>query len=262
MGRLDQQWDAWLDLTAELVRRPAATAMPHHEIQVLLAEQFECRTSFTSLRPDQSLSFDILGGAPTDDEEELDFWRREGPRSHPLIQWFARTGSTDPMTMGRVPTGWVAAEGRERVMASLRAVDLDEQLSIPCRAGAQGTWAFALGRTGDDFDDEALALAHRVQPLIVLVARQVVAVDGDPDVAVPADCLGLTGRELAVLRLLCEGHTGPAIAHRLGTAPATVRKHLENVYRKLGVHDRLMAYRVAQEAGLVDGAPGSDRTSA
>jgi DNA-binding CsgD family transcriptional regulator len=261
MGQLDRTWDAWLDLTAELVRRPATATMPHHEIQVLLAEQFECRTTFTDVRPDQTLSFDILGGAPTDDEDELDFWRREGTRSHPLIQWFVRTGSTDPMTMGRVPAGWVSAEGRARVMASLRAVELDEQLSIPCRVGAPGTWAFVLGRTGDDFDDEVLALAHRIQPLLVLVARQVVAVQAVED-AVPGDCLGLTGRELAVLRLLCEGHTGPAIARRLGTAPATIRKHLENVYRKLGVHDRLMAYRVAQEAGLVDGVPGSDRTSA
>ena len=261
MGQLDDTWDAWLDLTAELVRRPATCRMPHEEIQALLAEQFECRTTFAVVAPDQSMDFEILGGAPTDDEEELDFWRREGPRSHPLIQWFVRTGSIEPMTLGRVPTGWVSAEGRERVMASLRAVELDEQLSIPCRVGPQGTWSFALGRTGEDFHDEVLALAHRIQPLLVLVARQVVAVEAGRG-AVPDDCLGLTGRELAVLRLLCEGHTGPAIAHRLGTAPATVRKHLENVYRKLGVHDRLMAYRVAQEAGLVDGVPGSDRTSA
>jgi DNA-binding NarL/FixJ family response regulator len=63
--------------------------------------------------------------------------------------------------------------------------------------------------------------------------------------------VALTGRELAVLRLLADGHTGFGIARRLGMAPRTVDKHLENAYRKLGVHDRLTAVRVAAGLGLV-----------
>ena len=66
--------------------------------------------------------------------------------------------------------------------------------------------------------------------------------------------VGLTGRELAVLRLLGEGHTASAIAHRLGASPRTVNKHLEHIYRKLQVNDRLTAVRTAQQLGLLAAA--------
>ena len=61
----------------------------------------------------------------------------------------------------------------------------------------------------------------------------------------------LTEREAAVLRLLVEGCTAVAIAHRLGISVRTVQKHLEHLYRKLGVGDRLQAVLAAQRAGLV-----------
>jgi DNA-binding NarL/FixJ family response regulator len=49
------------------------------------------------------------------------------------------------------------------------------------------------------------------------------------------------------------GLTAEGIARRLGTSPRTVHKHLEHVYRKLGVTDRLGAFRAAQAAGLLTG---------
>ena len=61
----------------------------------------------------------------------------------------------------------------------------------------------------------------------------------------------LTSRELAVLHLLVEGCTAVAMAHRLGISVRTVQKHLEHVYRKLGVGDRLGAVLTAQRVGLL-----------
>ena len=61
----------------------------------------------------------------------------------------------------------------------------------------------------------------------------------------------LTRRELAVLHLLVEGCTAVAMAHRLGISVRTVQKHLEHVYRKLGVGDRLSAVLTAQRVGLL-----------
>ena len=61
----------------------------------------------------------------------------------------------------------------------------------------------------------------------------------------------LTSRELAVLHLLVEGCTALAMAHRLGISVRTVQKHLEHVYRKLGVGDRLGAVLTAQRTGLL-----------
>ena len=53
--------------------------------------------------------------------------------------------------------------------------------------------------------------------------------------------LPLTKREIEILRLVAEGATNTAIAQALWVTEHTVRKHLENVYRKLGVHNRTAA---------------------
>jgi DNA-binding CsgD family transcriptional regulator len=53
--------------------------------------------------------------------------------------------------------------------------------------------------------------------------------------------LGLSGREAEILHLVAMGKENPEIADELGVAVATVRKHLEHVYPKLGVHSRAAA---------------------
>ena len=51
----------------------------------------------------------------------------------------------------------------------------------------------------------------------------------------------LTARESEIVDLLAAGKTNAEIAELLWIAPGTVRKHLENVYEKLGVHSRTAA---------------------
>jgi len=51
----------------------------------------------------------------------------------------------------------------------------------------------------------------------------------------------LSTRELEVLRHVADGLRNAEIAEALWVSPATVRKHLENIYVKLGVHTRTAA---------------------
>jgi DNA-binding CsgD family transcriptional regulator len=51
----------------------------------------------------------------------------------------------------------------------------------------------------------------------------------------------LTRREREIIDQLAEGRTNAEIAERLTIAAATVRKHLENIYAKLGVNTRTAA---------------------
>ena len=55
------------------------------------------------------------------------------------------------------------------------------------------------------------------------------------------DELGLTTRERQVLAWVARGKTNPEVAEILWVTPSTVRKHLENIYAKLGVHTRTAA---------------------
>jgi DNA-binding CsgD family transcriptional regulator len=60
----------------------------------------------------------------------------------------------------------------------------------------------------------------------------------------------LTKREREILAWVARGKTNPEIAELLWVAPGTVRKHLENVYAKLGVNTRTAA--VTRFLGLLD----------
>jgi DNA-binding CsgD family transcriptional regulator len=51
----------------------------------------------------------------------------------------------------------------------------------------------------------------------------------------------LTAREREILGLVAEGSTNAEVAERLWVSPGTVRKHLDNIYAKLGVHTRTAA---------------------
>jgi DNA-binding CsgD family transcriptional regulator len=57
----------------------------------------------------------------------------------------------------------------------------------------------------------------------------------------PTDALPLTAGERRVLACIAQGLTDRATARRLGIAEATVRKHLEHIYRKLGSANRVAA---------------------
>jgi len=75
-----------------------------------------------------------------------------------------------------------------------------------------------------------------------------------PDGATETDGAGdgLTDRELAILRALASGLSNDGIGRRLWVSEQTIKFHLRNIYRKLGVANRTEAARYAHEAGLID----------
>jgi len=60
----------------------------------------------------------------------------------------------------------------------------------------------------------------------------------------------LSEKELAVLVEVCDGHTNKEIAARLWLSEQTVKFHLRNIYRKLGIKSRTEALRYAYENDL------------
>ena len=61
-------------------------------------------------------------------------------------------------------------------------------------------------------------------------------------------CL-LTAREKAVLKLLVKGQANKEIAATLGISPSTVRRHLENMLKKLNLKNRVQAAVFAVRMG-------------
>lgn len=61
----------------------------------------------------------------------------------------------------------------------------------------------------------------------------------------------LSKREVSALRGLAEGKVYKQIAAELGLSASTIRTHLHNVYRKIGVADRAQAVLLARERGWI-----------
>jgi DNA-binding CsgD family transcriptional regulator len=121
-------------------------------------------------------------------------------------------------------------------------------------------WAFNRART--DYSDSDVVLAGALQPLLAVLERlfppQPAALD--PERREEArQRAGLTPRELDVLELLAQGLTAVSIARVRRISTATVRKHLENTYAKLGHHDRLLAVERARRLGLLPPTGGGRR---
>src|SRR5215218_9711125 len=83
-------------------------------------------------------------------------------------------------------------------------------------------------------------VVHRYQPPAPAVAEE--------------EC-PLTTRELEILTLVAEGQTNGHIARQLWVTEQTVKFHLSNTYRKLGVANRTEASRYAYTHDLVGRQP-------
>lgn len=83
--------------------------------------------------------------------------------------------------------------------------------------------------------DEPLTVADDERSLVVRAVGEALLLE--ERLSAP----GLTPREREILELVAAGLTNAQIAERLWLSPGTVRRHLENVYEKLGVHTRTAA---------------------
>jgi DNA-binding CsgD family transcriptional regulator len=72
--------------------------------------------------------------------------------------------------------------------------------------------------------------------------------DGNPQAL---DSLGISPRELEVLRELAAGHSSKEIARRLAVSPNTVKTHVSRLLEKLGARRRTEAVQRARELGLL-----------
>jgi DNA-binding NarL/FixJ family response regulator len=102
-------------------------------------------------------------------------------------------------------------------------------------------------------DDLAVAVRQVYEHSIYLPR----VVDGNAEVSVeePINHSDLTRREVEILRLVSEGLSNAELAKMLWVTEQTVKFHLSNIYRKLGVANRTEASRWAQLNGLLPAEP-------
>jgi DNA-binding NarL/FixJ family response regulator len=111
----------------------------------------------------------------------------------------------------------------------------------------------------DALDAGARAVVLKEAPLDDLAKAVRAVVNGqvylDPllaGVVTASELKALTSRERSVLRLLADGRTSDEIGTALAIAPDTVRAHVRNAMRKLGVETRTQAVAEALRRSLIE----------
>ncbi len=66
-----------------------------------------------------------------------------------------------------------------------------------------------------------------------------------------AETIALSSKETEVLQHISAGLNYKEIASNISISPSTVRKHTENIYKKMGVHNKMEAVAKANEMKLI-----------
>jgi len=161
------------------------------------------------------------------------------------------------------------ADNPDHTIALIRAVkEADEQITIVFLAiqlgGDHIERAFGAGassviskaihpRALTTFLDESLK-DHIVH------SPATVSACGEAQTALAEEHLALTSRELGILELVAAGATNHEIAQQLWITRQTVKFHVSNIYRKLGVNNRTGACHYAHVNGIL-GARAAEAAS-
>lgn len=124
-----------------------------------------------------------------------------------------------------------AEEHLERAVLHARACDLTSLLG-----GAPALVPVATRLAGSSRDATVIAFLHE------LCAR---------DRQEGAGQVSLTEREIDVVRLVAAGMSVAQVAEALVVSRETAKKHLANIYAKLGVHSKMQAVALLRERGLI-----------
>jgi DNA-binding CsgD family transcriptional regulator len=115
------------------------------------------------------------------------------------------------------------------------------EVGIPSPLWHTKTLVFGRMRPRPDFDERDRSIATLLQPHLIQLYRNATLRRRLADRCREGAAADLTDRERDVLTLVREGKTNSQIARELWIAHGTVRKHLEHIYRKLGVQSRTAA---------------------
>ena len=162
---------------------------------------------------------------------------------HPLVNHYRATGSGEPVMISDL-LSQQRFHGLGLYAEFFRGIPVEHQLAVNLPGPGREVIGVALSRGRRDFGDQDRALLSVLRaPLTAALLRarrrrqagQVLTAMAGSRLA------GLTEREIQILRLVADGRTNASIAQTLGVSPRTIAKHLEHLYRKLGISSRAAA---------------------
>ena len=161
---------------------------------------------------------------------------------HPLVSYYRASGTSEPvmisdfLSQGELHRTGLYAE-------YFRHLAVEHQIAVRLPGAGDQVIGVALSRSRPDFtENDRDLLGVLRQPLMAALLRARARHRAQGALCADAGALSaLTDREVRILQLVALGRTNVAIARGLDISPRTVAKHLEHIYRKLGVSSRAHA---------------------
>jgi DNA-binding NarL/FixJ family response regulator len=157
-----------------------------------------------------------------------------------------------PVLDGIAATRTVVGDGLAAHVLVLTTFDEDEVVYGALKAGASG---FLLKTAPPAQLVEAIRTVAAGEALLAPTVTRRLIEDfvrrPPPGEAVPERLAELTEREREVLGLIARGFSNAEIAAKLFLSGATVKTHVNRIFQKLAVRDRVQAVVLAYETGLV-----------
>jgi DNA-binding CsgD family transcriptional regulator len=248
---------AWMDTVMSIFETQSLLALPVEVIATRLMDSLSCEGCAYSSYGEGPASSQMwppeFWGGP-DDYDNAEIAARESTHIHPIVQYLAVAGGDPgPVQTADVPERFHESWKARGFDSFYRSMGVDHHLSLPLIGTGGSPRAFVLGRSAP-FTSEEMAAARLAHRLICAIDRQastLQSLDWWTDGAPLNGSVALTGRQAAVLGLVARGMTAAAVGRRLEISEATVNKHLQNTYKKLGVTDRISAVTTARHAGVL-----------
>jgi DNA-binding CsgD family transcriptional regulator len=177
------------------------------------------------------------------EEDDEEFW--EILEAHPLCRHQQLYRDFSTQRLSDVVTGRELRTSRA-YQEWLRPSGIVAEADAGLAESRARTRNLVLDRSSGDFAARDVAVLETLRPHLARIrelAELRRAVAASPAVA------HLTTREREILEHVAAGLTNAQISERLWISPGTVRKHLENVYAKLGVTNRTAAAARLSGAG-------------
>lgn len=134
----------------------------------------------------------------------------------------------------------------------LTVFDNDENIFKAIKAGADGYFLKEVNPEGlYQGIIETLSGGAAMTPSIALKALKLLRNPIEVTNEEEKEEIKLSGRETEVLEQLSKGLNYICIANNLIISPSTVRKHIENIYAKLQVHNKIEAVQKARNNNLI-----------
>jgi DNA-binding NarL/FixJ family response regulator len=236
------------DLVSDGARDQEQPSVIHPPVRIVIAEEHPLfRSALRGVLSEQA-HLEVVGEA-ADGEQAVELCRRFRPE-------LVLMGLRMPRMDGLEATRAIKREFPSTAVLVVTAFEDPDHLSEAIKAGAAG-YVLKSAHAGQIIEavrkvllgESPLNQEVAMRLLTRLLLKDVPKEDGEEALAEP-----LSPREVEVLRLMSRGQTNQQIAHNLLVSVSTVKKHVHNVLRKLGVSDRTQAIVKAVELGM-----GSER---